>query len=141
MDAKDTTDTRLVIDEASYKNLKGMLNSTPEDVQVALSCIKTLNKQRNYVAIAFLRQTTRCDFFKWAEQCKTHLKYQESLGIPVGYIIKFSDIYKALDNETAYKDENKKFFTARYIEFLESILEKMDFVESIEIKVKLKDYE
>jgi outer membrane protease len=141
MDAKDTTDERLVIDEARYKNLKAMLNSTPEDVQVALSCIKTLNKQRNYVAIAFLRQNTRCDFSNWAKYCKTHLKYQESLGIPVGYVIKISDIYKALDNETAYKDENKKFFTARYAEFLESTLAKMDFVESIEIKVKLKDYE
>jgi hypothetical protein len=141
MDAKNNEIRGLVIDEASYKNLKGMLNSTPEDVQVALSCIKTLNKQRNYVAIAFLRQNTRCDFSKWAEQCKTHLKYQESIGIPAGYVIKISDIYKALDNETAYKDENKKFFTARYVEFLEDTLTKMDFVESIEIKVKFKDYE
>ena len=141
MDAKDTTDTRLVIDEASYKNLEKMLNSSPEDVHVALSCIKTLNKQRNYVAIAFLRQNTRCDFLKWAMHCNTHLKYQESIGIPVGYVIKTSDIYKALDNEIAYKDENKKFFTARYAEFIESTLAKMDFVESIEIKVKIKDYE
>jgi hypothetical protein len=136
MDAKDTTDTRLVIDEASYKNLKEMLNSSPEDVQVALSCIKTEVDRKN-----FLRKNTKCDILNWIQQCNTHLKYQENLGIPVGYHIKISDIYRALGNETAYKDENKKFFTARYVEFLKSTIAGMDFVESIEIKVKLKDYE
>ena len=141
MDAKDSKDKRLVIDEAYYKNLKKMLNASPEDVQVALSCIKTLDKQRNFAAIAFLRKNTKCDILNWIQQCNTHLKYQENLGIPVGYHIKISDIYRALGNETAYKDENKKFFTARYVEFLKSTIAGMDFVESIEITVKLKDYE
>lgn len=142
MDAKDTTDTRLVIDEASYENLKKMLDSTPEDVQVALSCIKRLDIKRNYVAIAFLRkQNDRCPASLWEKECKTHLAYQKSLGIPIDKAIKISDIYKSLDTATAYKDENKKFFIARYIEFLESTLIVMDFVESIKITVKIKDYE
>jgi hypothetical protein len=130
-----------VIDEASYKNLKGMLNSTPEDVHVALSCIKALNKQRNYVAIAFLRKHSKCPNYLWLTECKSHIKYQESLGIPDDKSIKFSDIHKALENEKKYKDENKKFFIARYIEFLKDCLVEMDFVESIEITVKIKDYE
>jgi len=141
MDDKNNETKRLVIDETYYKNLKKMLNSTPEDVQVALSCIKPLNKQRNYVAIAFLRKHSKCPNHLWLTECKSHMKYQESLGIPDDKSIKFSDIYKALSNEKTYNDENRKFFTMRYIEFLKEALVTMDFVESIDITVKLKDYD
>ena len=141
MDAKNTTAKRLVIDEAYYKNLKKMLNASPEDVLVALSCIKALNKQRNYVAIAFLRKHSKCPAASWEKECKTHVKYQETLGIPLDKSIKFSDIYKALKNETTCKDENTKFFIMRYVEFLKSTIVDMDFVETIDITVKLKDYD
>lgn len=144
MDDKDSKDrglTKLVIDDKYYKNLFRMLNSSEEDQIVALQCIKPLNKQRNYVAVAFLRKNSKCPQHLWVANCKTHLKYQFSLGIPEGSKITFAEIHKAMKTEPKYKDENGAFFTARYVEFLKENLVKMDFVESVEINVKIKGYE
>lgn len=131
----------LVIDEATYKNLKKMLNSSKDDQVVALQCIRLMNKQRNYVAVAFLRKDTNCPTGLWEQNCKTHMKYHLSLGIPENNNIPFSSIWKAMQKEEKYKQENGKFFTARYVEFLKENLVKMDFVESIEMTVKIKGYE
>ena len=131
----------LVIDEATYKNLFRMLNSTEDDQVVALQCIRSMNKQRNYVAVAFLRKNTKCPGRLWETNCKVHLKYQFSIGIPEGSNITFAQIHSSMQKESKYKDENSKFFTARYIDYLRDNLVKMDFVESVEINVKIKGYE
>lgn len=144
MDDKDNKDrglNKLVIDEGYYKNLVRMLNSSPEDQVVALQCIKPLNKQRNYVAVAFLRKNSKCSQSLWDANCKTHLRYQLTLGIPDGSKITFAEIHKAMAKELKFKEENSKFFTMRYIDFLKENLVKMDFVESVEINVKIKGYE
>lgn len=144
MDDKDSKDrglSSLVIDDKYYKNLVGMLNSTEADQVVALQCIKPLNKQRNYVAVAFLRKNSKCPQHMWDTNCKTHLRYQLTLGIPDGSKITFAEIHKAMKKESKYKEENGAFFAARYIEFLKENLVKMDFVESIEMNVKIKGYE
>lgn len=144
MDDKDNKDrglTSLVIDDKQYQNLVKMLNSSEEDQVTALQCIKSLNKQRNYVAVAFLRKNSKCLQSLWGTNCKTHLRYQLSLGIPDGSKVTFAEIHKAMKREPKYKDENGAFFTARYIEFLKENLVKMDFVESVEISVKIKGYE
>ena len=131
----------IVIDDKYYKNLVKMLNSSEADQVVALQCIKPLNKQRNYVAVAFLRKNSKCPQNLWDTNCKTHLRYQLSLGIPDGSKITFSEIHKAMKAEPKYKEENGAFFTARYVDFLKENLVKMDFVESVEINVKIKGYE
>lgn len=131
---------KLVIDEAQYRNLFGMLNSSEEDQMVALQCLKSLSKQRNHVAIAFLRKNCKCDIRLWEAICKTHMRYQLTLGIPE-FKITFAQIHKAIQNEPQYKEENGKFFTARYVDFLRESLAKMGYIESVEINVKIKDYE
>lgn len=134
------------IDETRYQSLYKMLNSgSEEDYLVALQCIKSLNKQRNYVAVAFLRKNTVCSHKLWEENCGPYLAYHKSLGLHVdgahGVNITYKDIYYAMSKEPKYQEENKRFFAARYIEYLRSHLPKLDCIESIEINVKIKGYE
>lgn len=132
---------KVIINEERYKNLLGMLNSSEGDQLVALECIKRLDKQRNYVAIAFLRKDSKCSQKLWEDTCNGHLQYQYSLGIPYTRAITMANIYEALSKEPKYNKENGAAFTARYIDFLKENLIKLDFVESIEINVKIKGYE
>jgi hypothetical protein len=144
MDAENNRNkglSALTINENIYKELLRMLESTEEDQVLALLCIKNMNKQRNLSAIAFLRKNANCVTKLWEEHCYAHIQYQKSLGIPEGVGITFEVVHNALNRESKYKDENRKFFIARYVDYLKENLIRMAFVESVEIIVKIKDYE
>ena len=144
MDDKNSEIGRLkniIIDEEYYTNLLGMLNASEEDRLIGLQCIKKLNPARNFVAIAFLRKNSKTTTDEWNKNCKTIIAFQETLGLATNGPLKFKDIYKAMKKEKEYKEENGKFFTVRYIEYLQKNLVEMDFIESVEINVKLKGYD
>lgn len=150
MDVKNSKNRGLksiVIDEEQYHNLLNMLNSNEEDQLVALTCIKGLDKERNSIAVAFLRKSGKCHINMWRKHCKSWLDYMDSLKMKNdSNVITFSTIYKALKKETKYQKENAVFFITRYTEYikkdlLRATLQSNDFVEDIEINIKIKGYE
>ena len=144
MDVKDTKDTRLeeiIITEEMYTNLFKMLNADEADQVVALNCIKNLEKKANLVPILFLRkECSNTHFSLWQEHCPKVLKYHLTLGVTAANnMIKFANILHAMKEQKRFKQENLMFFTKRFEVFVKNNLLGFDFIEDLEIKIKIKN--
>ena len=143
MDDKNSEIGRLkniIIDEEYYTNLLGMLNASEEDRNVALECIRKLDPIRNFVALCFLKKNSKDLMYQWNNTCKAITSYQKSRGIAPTLPIKFEDIYKALEEQKEYKEENEKFFIIRYADYIRQALITSRFVGNVEINIKFKEY-
>jgi hypothetical protein len=144
MDVKDTKDRGLkniIIDEETYKNLYNMLASTDEDKVIALTCINNLDKKANLVPTLFLRkEISAAGLDMWKQHCPSVVKYHGSLQVnPDNNVIKFKDILRAIKQQGEQKEASYKFFSKRFEDFVKSNLIGFDFIENVELKIKIKN--
>jgi|LakMenEpi03Aug12_release.lakeMendotaPanAssembly.Ray.scaffolds.fasta_scaffold472572_2 hypothetical protein len=144
MDAKNSKNRRtksIIIDKNEYKSLLTMLTSGHEDITLALEFIKNMDPKANILPILLLRKNSACDFSEWTKRCKKHIAYQYSLGIDndIKNVI-YTDIYHEIikKKESNVSKEHIEIFSEEIGEFLRKHLIKYDFVEDVELKIKLK---
>jgi hypothetical protein len=144
MDAKNSKNRRtksIIIDKNEYKSLLTMLTSGHEDITLALEFIKNMDPKANILPIVLLRKNSACDFSEWTKICKKHIAYQYSLGIDKDTKnVIYTDIYHEIikKKEANVSKEHIEIFSEEMGEFLRKHLIKYDFVEDIELKIKLK---
>jgi hypothetical protein len=118
-----------------------MLTSGHEDITLALEFIKNMDPKANILPILLLRKNSACDFSEWTKRCKKHIAYQYSLGIDndIKNVI-YTDIYHEIikKKESNVSKEHIEIFSEEIGEFLRKHLIKYDFVEDVELKIKLK---
>ncbi len=144
MDAKNSKNRgtkSIIIDKNEYKSLLTMLNSGHDDITLALECIKNMDPKANILPIVLLRKNSACNFVEWTKICKKHIAYQYSLGIDKDTKnVIYTDIYHEIikKKEANVSKEHIEIFSEEIGEFLKKHLIKYDFVDDIELKIKLK---
>lgn len=141
MDVKNTKNRRndpIIIDKERYKNLLSMMTSSKEDVNVALECINALDIKANLIPVLLLRKHSDTDISSWKKLCSKHIKYQKSLGVEDdAKSISYSEIYNAMKKVKA-TEEHVEIFLEDLSQFFRKHAIKFDFIENLEINVKIK---
>lgn len=144
MDVKNTKNRGLkdiIIDEDTYTNLTNMLSSSEEDKIVALININNLDQKANVIPILFLRkECTRTNLELWKQYADKTIKYQRTLGInDSNNVIRYKNILAAINKQNVKKESNMEFFCRRFEKFVKDNLLGFDFIENVELKIKVKD--
>lgn len=130
---------KVKLDPESYETLLKMLNGSDEDVVLALECLNNVQQKQSLIYTLFLRKNSKVPCKLWQNNCKKVLTYHGSLGIKSdSNIITYNtilEIIKLQDN----KEENLEFFLQVFASFLKkSFVPVFDFVDDIELKIKVK---
>lgn len=149
MDDKNTKNRRsnsIVITKDQYNNLLEMLKSGEEDKVLAMNCIKALSLKDNIIPIALLlKHSGIANHNLWIKNCPKHIKtlqskLSDSIDAPLrGFT--YEKIYKMILTDKINSKEHISIFIEDVANFFKNTMIKFDFIENVNIDIKIKDYE
>ena len=136
MDAQNSEDRRLKIDEPYYYNLLEIISSSDvENQKIAFQIIENMDYEDNFVYILFLYRS--CDVKKravWNQFAPNSCSFCEDLKDK--YSLNVTGLYKSMKGKVT---EDQQDFVSR--QFSTSLLKTLsnygyDFIEEIQFKIK-----
>ncbi len=135
MDEENLKNRRLTDDE--YANISKMLNSSKEDAEIAITCVKAFNMKKSAIQTMFLRKNTVKYSGLWNTLAPEIITYHESLTEELSY----NAILKVIEflNDKEY---NLNFYLERFAEFTTlQLAQHFTFINRIDIKLTFKNNE
>lgn len=135
MDEENLKNRRLTDEE--YANLAKMLNSSKEDAEIAINCIKAFDMKKSAIQTMFLRKNTLKYSHLWNTIAPEIITYHNSLTQELTY----NAILKVIEflNDKEY---NLNFYLERFAEFTTvSLSQHFNFINRIDIKITFKNNE
>lgn len=135
MDEENLKNRRLTDEE--YVNLSKMLNSSKEDAEIAINCIKAFDMKKSAIQTMFLRKNTIKYGYLWNTIAPEIIKYHDSLNNE----LTFNSILKVIESLND-KEYNLNFYLERFAEFTTlSLSQHFTFINRIDIKLTFKNNE
>lgn len=130
----EESSSSILLTEEQFRSLLGMLNSSPEDKELAFMCINRLDPELNLALILLLRKKHN-DHAEWTNRCLKHTAYHRALGIEDHEVLT-GEIYKHIHQGP--KELNEKMFLEFVVERIKLGMSMM-FLKDAEITIKLKN--
>jgi hypothetical protein len=136
MDAENSEDRRLKIDEPYYNNLLEILNSNDiENQKIAFQIIENMDYEDNFVYILFLYRS--CDMKKrmlWNDYAPNSCAFCEDLKKK--YSLNVPGLHKSMKGKIS--EDQKDFVQRQFSESLKKVLVNYghDFIKSLKIEIE-----
>lgn len=135
------TTEKLVLDADSFDSILAMLQSNDkENEEVAFSVINNCDKEKSLVYLLYLHRLSNEKAIEWEKRAPLAFEYLKTTGYTPDRETSYKDILDII--KASDIDEKSSEFSYSYFgKYLLDTIQKLgyDFVENIEVKIKVKN--